>query len=221
MGFTKNQEMAIRESGQNILVSAAAGSGKTAVLVERIIRSLVRKEDPADIDRILVMTFTKAAAGEMRDRILKAINAYLRETPEGKAQTQKNGKAEGGENDGAVFSLNGEIKIKSPLGITTPAGGKLGDNNRSICEADGETPASKVVIEKKAFVMGDADGDGDLDARDKAILNRYLAGWDGYKEQIVNTAAMDFDGDGNVNAKDKAILNRFLAGWDGYDKYFQ
>ncbi|MBO4901161.1 MAG: UvrD-helicase domain-containing protein [Lachnospiraceae bacterium] len=99
MGFTKNQEMAIRESGQNILVSAAAGSGKTAVLVERIIRSLVRKEDPADIDRILVMTFTKAAAGEMRDRILKAINAYLRETPEGKAQTQKNGKAEGGEND--------------------------------------------------------------------------------------------------------------------------
>lgn len=77
--YTDNQRKAITEHGQNILVSAAAGAGKTAVLVERIIQSLLREEDPIDIDRILVMTFTKAAAGEMRDRILAAINERLRE----------------------------------------------------------------------------------------------------------------------------------------------
>ncbi len=76
--FTASQEKAIEERGQSILVSAAAGSGKTTVLVERIIRSLLREKDPLDIDRILVMTFTKAAAGEMRDRITKEINSSLK-----------------------------------------------------------------------------------------------------------------------------------------------
>ncbi len=75
---TKSQTLATETRGQNILVSAAAGSGKTAVLVERIIYSLLREKDPVDVDRILVMTFTKAAAGEMRERIMRAINERLR-----------------------------------------------------------------------------------------------------------------------------------------------
>ena len=80
MDFTDSQLTAIKERGQNILVSAAAGSGKTAVLVERIIRAITREEDPIDIDKILVMTFTKAAAGEMRERIMKAINERLKKS---------------------------------------------------------------------------------------------------------------------------------------------
>ncbi|WP_323125813.1 UvrD-helicase domain-containing protein [Gracilibacillus oryzae] len=61
--WTKEQEEAIYQSGRNILVAAAAGSGKTAVLVERIIQKLLNKEKPVDIDQLLVVTFTNAAAG--------------------------------------------------------------------------------------------------------------------------------------------------------------
>lgn len=69
--WTDAQLEAIESRGQNLLVSAAAGSGKTAVLVERIIRMVV--EDGVDIDRLLIVTFTNAAAGEMRERILSAL----------------------------------------------------------------------------------------------------------------------------------------------------
>lgn len=67
MGWTKEQQQAIELRGQNLLVSAAAGSGKTAVLVERIVRMVC--EEQYDIDKILVVTFTKAAAAEMKERI--------------------------------------------------------------------------------------------------------------------------------------------------------
>ena len=71
MNWTKEQSQAIYQKGSNILVAAAAGSGKTAVLVERIINKIIREK--IDIDKILVVTFTKAAASEMRGRILYAI----------------------------------------------------------------------------------------------------------------------------------------------------
>ena len=73
MEFTKEQLQAIESRNENLLVSAAAGSGKTAVLVERIIRKILDDEAPVDIDRFLVMTFTKAAASQMKEKILKAI----------------------------------------------------------------------------------------------------------------------------------------------------
>ena len=66
----------------NILVSAAAGSGKTRVLVERIIGRIMDEKDPVDIDRILVLTFTTAAAGEMRARIAEAINGLIEQNPD-------------------------------------------------------------------------------------------------------------------------------------------
>ena len=72
--FTKMQQAAIDIRNSNILVSAAAGSGKTAVLVQRIIDRVLSDDNPIDIDRILVMTFTKAAAAQMKERILDAIN---------------------------------------------------------------------------------------------------------------------------------------------------
>ena len=64
--WTKEQQEVIRLRDRNILVSAAAGSGKTAVLVERILSKITDKEHPVDIDRLLIMTFTRAAAGEMK-----------------------------------------------------------------------------------------------------------------------------------------------------------
>ena len=60
--WTKEQEKVITTRGKNLLASAAAGSGKTAVLVERIIRMITDKDAPVDIDQLLVMTFTNAAA---------------------------------------------------------------------------------------------------------------------------------------------------------------
>ncbi|MCD8082265.1 MAG: UvrD-helicase domain-containing protein, partial [Clostridiales bacterium] len=80
--WTKEQEQVIESRGKNLLVSAAAGSGKTAVLVERIIRLVTEGEHPADIDRLLVMTFTNAAAAEMRERIGAAMEAKLSERPD-------------------------------------------------------------------------------------------------------------------------------------------
>ena len=71
--FTTDQQKAIDVRNANVLVSAAAGSGKTSVLVERIIQRITDPDDPVDIDRMLVMTFTNAAAAELRDRIRDAI----------------------------------------------------------------------------------------------------------------------------------------------------
>lgn len=77
--WTNEQKLAIHEKGENILVAAAAGSGKTAVLVERIINKIIY--DKIDIDRILVVTFTKAAAAEMKARVLDAIYKTIEEDP--------------------------------------------------------------------------------------------------------------------------------------------
>ncbi len=78
--WTNEQLQAIQEKNSSILVAAAAGSGKTAVLVERIIHKII--DEQMDIDKILVVTFTNAAASEMRERILEAIYKKLEEKPE-------------------------------------------------------------------------------------------------------------------------------------------
>ena len=79
ISWTKEQEQAIYEKDSNILVAAAAGSGKTAVLVERIINKIIN--DNIDIDKLLVVTFTNAAASEMRERVLEAIYKKLEDDP--------------------------------------------------------------------------------------------------------------------------------------------
>ncbi|MCR5507296.1 MAG: helicase-exonuclease AddAB subunit AddA [Lachnospiraceae bacterium] len=81
MGFTTEQKKAIDTRGATMLVSAAAGSGKTTVLVERIIRRILDDNDPVDIDRMLVMTFTKAAASQMKDKIFRAIEEKKAQDP--------------------------------------------------------------------------------------------------------------------------------------------
>lgn len=77
VSWTREQQQVIDLRKRNILVSAAAGSGKTAVLVERIIKMITEGEHPVDIDRLLVVTFTNAAAAEMRERIGAAIEKAL------------------------------------------------------------------------------------------------------------------------------------------------
>ena len=81
MKWTKEQQNVIDFRNRDILVSAAAGSGKTAVLVARIIQRILDPQNPVDIDRLLVVTFTKAAAAEMRERIGAAIEAECEKDP--------------------------------------------------------------------------------------------------------------------------------------------
>lgn len=80
--WTDQQQHCIDDRGGTLLVSAAAGSGKTSVLVERIIQRITDPDHPLEIDRLLVVTFTKAAAAEMKQRIAKALSDRLKEEPD-------------------------------------------------------------------------------------------------------------------------------------------
>ena len=80
--FTKEQQAAIDTRDKTLLVSAAAGSGKTATLTQRIIASLLDEDNPADISELLIVTFTNAAVGELKERIGKAIRDRLAEDPQ-------------------------------------------------------------------------------------------------------------------------------------------
>jgi len=80
--WTSDQLAAIEARGSDLLVSAAAGSGKTAVLVERVLRRLTDPKDPVDIDHFLLVTYTNAAASEMRGKLADAITTRLAEDPD-------------------------------------------------------------------------------------------------------------------------------------------
>ncbi|MGV2886040.1 helicase-exonuclease AddAB subunit AddA [Paenibacillus taichungensis] len=80
--WTEDQQKAIDEKGKDILVAAAAGSGKTAVLVERIIKKISNPSNPVNVDELLVATFTKAAAAEMRERIREALEKEVFQDPD-------------------------------------------------------------------------------------------------------------------------------------------
>lgn len=80
--FTDDQWTAIWASGRDILVSAAAGSGKTKVLITRMIEKVINEENPIDVDELLVVTFTNAAAAEMRHRMAEALEEAIAENPE-------------------------------------------------------------------------------------------------------------------------------------------
>jgi ATP-dependent helicase/nuclease subunit A len=81
MSWSKHQLLAIESRNTNLLVAAAAGSGKTSVLVERIISRILDNKQPIDVDKVLVVTFTNAAAAEMRGRIGSALNEALKKQP--------------------------------------------------------------------------------------------------------------------------------------------
>jgi len=83
--YTPSQKKAILARGGNLLVSASAGTGKTSVLTERVMSIIMDKNNPCDIDELIIMTFTKAAAQEMKERILNTCNSILSEDPENPA----------------------------------------------------------------------------------------------------------------------------------------
>ncbi len=87
--WTVEQQAAIDERGGDILVAAGAGAGKTAVLVQRIIQRLTDKESPLNIDHLLIVTFTKAAAAEMRKRISDALLKLLSKDPDNERLKQQ------------------------------------------------------------------------------------------------------------------------------------
>ena len=82
--WTAQQQSAIDARGENILVSAAAGSGKTAVLTERAVQRMLDRNSPIDADRLMVVTFTRAAASEMKQRMLKKLAERIEADPSDK-----------------------------------------------------------------------------------------------------------------------------------------
>lgn len=80
--WTPEQRQSIDARGGSLLISAAAGSGKTAVLVERIVALVTDSDHPVDVDRLLVVTFTRAAAAEMRQRLSTALAKKMAEHPD-------------------------------------------------------------------------------------------------------------------------------------------
>lgn len=81
MKWTSQQLKAIESTGGTVLVSAAAGSGKTSVLVERVLRRITQGNPPCDIDRLLIVTFTRAAAAQVREKIAQQLSALLAQNP--------------------------------------------------------------------------------------------------------------------------------------------
>lgn len=106
--WTESQKTAINMRGKTLLVSAAAGSGKTATLTERIIRRITDPSDPADISKMLIVTFTRAAAAELRSRIFEALSDALAANPSSKhlaSQLMKIGNAHISTIDSFYFEL--------------------------------------------------------------------------------------------------------------------
>ena len=82
MEWTKAQETAINIPRRDVLVAAAAGSGKTATLTERVLRAITRRDDPTDIDRLLIVTFTEKAAAELKTRIRNKLTEISAKDPD-------------------------------------------------------------------------------------------------------------------------------------------
>lgn len=112
--WTQEQQNVIDSRGGNLLVAAAAGSGKTAVLVERIIQMILNSDLKIDIDKLLVVTFTNAAASEMRERIGDAISKKLDENPEDRASSRPISAFKQSEYNYNSLVLSRSYKIKFP-----------------------------------------------------------------------------------------------------------
>ena len=82
--LTPQQEQAVFDRGGKLLVSAAAGSGKTKVLVDRLLTYLTDSVNPANLDEFLIITYTKAAASELRGKIAAKLTERIAENPSNK-----------------------------------------------------------------------------------------------------------------------------------------
>ena len=88
-------------------------------------------------------------------------------------------------------------------------------------QTDKENPTSgDCTVKVQNVMIGDLNGDGVVNAKDRTLLSRYVAKWDGYTT-LENPDAADINGDGAINAKDRTFLSRYVAKWDGYAQYFE
>lgn len=152
--WTEAQLDAINREGKSILVSAAAGSGKTAVLTRRIIRKLTSPDSPADISRMLVVTFTKAAASELKERISAALSNAIADDP-GNKRLQRQ------------FILLQKAQISTIHGFCL-------DLIRKNFDRLGISPSSKVSDEAQTSLMMQQTAD--------IVIDNYYSGLPGYDD---------------------------------------
>ena len=175
--WTKEQQQVIDLRRRNILVSAAAGSGKTAVLVERILTMITEGNAPLDIDELLVVTFTRAAAGEMKERLLQVIEERLMQEPENthlQKQTTFIHNAQINTIDGfcAYVIKNYFHLIDLDPGYRTADEGELKLLKADVVQDVVEEAYSKKTAEFLTFVEWFATGKSD-DGIDELILRLY------------------------------------------------
>lgn len=121
--------------------------------------------------------------------------------------------------NGTIVTLTFEVASDAEIG-NYPITVSYDYDNYDIYDKDVELVKFATVngnIEVSDVIIGDVNGDGVVNNKDRLILTRYLAGWDSYGEDTVDLVAADVNGDGNVNNKDRLILTRHLAGWEGYE----
>lgn len=129
MAWTPAQEKAIVTRDKTLLISAAAGSGKTAVLIERIIRMITDPKKNADISRLLIVTFTRAAASELKQRIAKALTKAIADDPSSSKRLFEQLTALGSAHISTIDSFYADIvkKYASTLGI--PSSLRIADDS--------------------------------------------------------------------------------------------
>ena len=126
--WTPAQELAINTKGKTLLISAAAGSGKTATLTRRIIKSITDKDSPADISRLLVVTFTVAAASELKQRISLALSREIATDPSNKRLSKQLVMLESAKIS-TIDSFAFSVVKENFQRLSLPAGFKIGDTN--------------------------------------------------------------------------------------------
>lgn len=199
MNWNDSQKQAITVKGSNILVSAAAGSGKTAVLVERIIRRILDPGDPLDLESILVVTFTEAAAGEMRQRIGNALQKELDKDPDNEFLRQQLALL----NRAAISTIHsfclGLIR-KYFFELDLEPGFRVGDNNEIILlrweVMDGLFEDKYAAGEERFLQLADAYGGKNGEELKKLILSLYdYARSQPYPERWLQGLAKSFPAD--------------------------
>lgn len=150
--WTKEQEAVLTTRNKNLLLSAAAGSGKTAVLVERIIRLITDKEHPVDVSELLVLTFTKAAASEMRSRITASLSSVLEDA-------EKKGDRE------ASLRLSRQLSLMGSAHISTID---------SFCQSLIKQYFYRIELDPKSRIMSD---ENTLYLLKQDVLSEVLGAW--------------------------------------------
>ncbi len=164
MGFTPSQQNAIDVRGRTVLVSAAAGSGKTFTLTQRIIKAII--EDGQDLSRLLIVTFTRAAAGELRAKISKALGAAIAEHPEN-LHLQKQLISLGSAHISTIDSFFTEPVRKNFEKLGLPAGLRLSD------EAELAPVRKKILTEAVEEFFGHCEPYRNISLSPVGYSNRY------------------------------------------------